>query len=75
MKQSPTRDAVNEPLTSRQEEVLALLGEGRSDREIGETLHLTEATIRSHVHRIIQRLGLENRSQAVVFANRRRKEK
>ena len=68
----PTRDIVNEPLTSRQEEVLALLGEGKTDREIGAILHLTEATVRSHVHRIIQRLGLENRAQAVVYANRNR---
>lgn len=66
----PGRSAVDEPLTSRQGEVLALLGEGRSDQEIGEMLHLTEATVRSHVHRIIQRLGVDNRSQAVAYANR-----
>jgi NarL family two-component system response regulator LiaR len=66
----PGRSAVDEPLTSRQNEVLALLGEGRSDQEISEVLHLTEATVRSHVHRIIQRLGVDNRSQAVAYANR-----
>jgi len=66
----PGRSAVDEPLTSRQEEVLVLIGEGRSDQEIGEMLHLTEATVRSHVHRIIQRLGVENRAQAVAYANR-----
>lgn len=65
------RRAVDEPLTMRQEEILALLGEGRSDHEIARTLHLEEATVRSHVHRIIQRLGLENRAQAVAYANRR----
>lgn len=70
----PGRSAVDEPLTTRQEEVLVLIGEGRSDHEIGEILHLTEATVRSHVHRIIQRLGLENRSQAVAFANRGRRD-
>ena len=67
------RSAADEPLTSRQDEVLALLGEGRSDLEIAETLHLSEATVRSHIHRIIQRLGLENRSQAVAYANRIRR--
>jgi NarL family two-component system response regulator LiaR len=61
------------PLTSRQQEILALMGEGRSDYEIGKTLHLEEATVRSHVHRIIQRLGVENRSQAVAYANGHRK--
>jgi len=71
---SPGRSAIDEPLTSRQEEVLVLIGEGRSDAEIGEILHLTEATVRSHVHRIIQRLGVENRAQAVAYANRGRSE-
>jgi NarL family two-component system response regulator LiaR len=69
----PAKSVVDEPLTSRQEEILALLGEGRSDQEIAKTLHLEEATVRSHVHRIIQRLGVENRSQAVAYANGRRK--
>ena len=67
------RSAIDEPLTSRQDEILTLLGEGRSDQEIGKTLHLEESTVRSHVHRIIQRLGVESRSQAVAYANRIRK--
>jgi DNA-binding NarL/FixJ family response regulator len=69
----PARSAIDEPLTSRQEEILALLGEGRSDQEIARTLHLEEATVRSHVHRIIQRLGVESRAQAVAYANGRRR--
>ena len=67
------RSAIDEPLTSRQDEVLALLGEGRSDQEISKMLHLEEATVRSHVHRILQRLGVETRAQAVAYANRIRK--
>lgn len=67
------RSAVDEPLTMRQGEILALIGEGRSDREIGETLHLSEATVRSHLHHIQQRLGLESRAQVVAYANRGRK--
>ena len=67
------RSAIDEPLTSRQGEILALLGEGRSDQEIGKTLNLEESTVRSHVHRIIQRLGVETRAQAVAYANRVRK--
>lgn len=65
----PGRSAVDEPLTMRQEEILALLGEGRSDTEIGKTLHLSEATVRSHIHRIVQRLGLTSRAQVVAYAN------
>jgi NarL family two-component system response regulator LiaR len=68
------RSAVDEPLTSRQDEILALIGEGRSDQEIAKTLHLEEATVRSHVHRILQRLGVENRAQAVAYASKIRKE-
>ena len=68
-----SRSMMDEPLTSRQEEILALLGEGRSDREIGKTLHLEQATIRSHVHRIKKRLGVQNRAQAVAYANRNRR--
>jgi DNA-binding NarL/FixJ family response regulator len=73
MKTPALSSAMDEPLTSRQGEILALIGEGRSDPEIARTLHLEEATVRSHVHRIIQRLGVENRSQAVAYANGRRK--
>jgi NarL family two-component system response regulator LiaR len=68
------KSIIEEPLTPRQEEILALLGEGRSDQEIGKTLHLEEATVRSHVHRILLRLGVENRAQAVAYAKRSRKE-
>ncbi len=48
-------------------------GGGRSDQEIGKQLHLEEPTVRSHVHRILQRLGVENRAQAVAYANGRRR--
>lgn len=60
-----------EPLTARQEEILKLMGEGRSDQEIGQTLHLEVGTVRSHIHHILQRLGMENRSQLVAYASRK----
>lgn len=63
--------ADGELLTARQEEILKLLGEGRSDQEIGQTLHLEVGTVRSHIHHILQRLGMENRSQLVAFASRK----
>jgi len=67
------RSAVDEPLTSRQGELLVLIGEGRSDKEIGEILHLSESTVRAHIHQIRQRLGLESRAQVVAYANRGRR--
>jgi NarL family two-component system response regulator LiaR len=72
---TPHSDAMDEPLTARQEEILALMGEGRTDQEIGKILHLEETTVRSHVHRIIQRLGVKSRAQAVAYANGRRNPK
>lgn len=60
----------SEPLTARQEEVLVLLGEGKSDVEIAKILHIQESTIRSHLLHILMRLGLETRAQAIVYANR-----
>lgn len=73
MRQSHSgRSAVDEPLTSRQEELLMLIGEGRSDKEISEILHLSESTVRAHVHQIRLRLGLESRAQVVAYANRGR---
>lgn len=75
MPSSSAKSATEDPLTSRQDEILVLMGEGKSDYEIGKVLHLEESTVRSHVHRILQRLGVETRSQAVAYANRIRKAK
>lgn len=56
-------------LTARQQEILMLLSEGKTDEEIGKTLHLQESTVRAHIHHVLQRLGLENRSQAVAYVH------
>ncbi|MFQ5616114.1 MAG: response regulator transcription factor [Anaerolineales bacterium] len=72
MKAPPPEDVVQEPLTPRQEEILALLGEGRADAEIARMLTLQEATVRAHIHHILQRLGFENRAQAAAYAHPRR---
>jgi len=69
------RSAVDEPLTSRQGELLLLVGEGRSDKEISEILHLSEATVRAHLHQMRQRLGLDSRAQLIAYANRSQKAK
>jgi len=56
--------------TSRQEEVLRLLQRGRSNREIGEALNLSEETIKSHVTVILRTLGVKTRLQAAMEAGR-----
>jgi len=60
-----------EPLTPRQEQVLSLLVEGLSNKEIGARLSLSEGTVRNHVSEIIAKLQANDRTQAVVTAIRR----
>ena len=55
-------------LTPREREVLALVGEGLSNDEIGAELYLSPATARTHVSRAMAKLGARNRAQLVVIA-------
>lgn len=56
------------PLTRREQEILALVAAGKSNQEIAETLYITPGTVRVHVHTIIQKLGVRDRTQAAVLA-------
>jgi DNA-binding NarL/FixJ family response regulator len=62
------RDAVLSQLTDREQAVFAQLAAGRSNREIASELHLAEGTVKVHVGRILAKLGLRDRVQAVVLA-------
>ncbi len=64
-------DGVIEALTPREEEVLHLLVEGLSNKEIGARLHLTEGTVKNYVSTIIAKLQANDRTHAVVTALRR----
>jgi len=64
----PERDAVLRKLTSREQTVFTQLAAGRSNREIAAELHLSEGTVKIHVGRILTKLGLRDRVQAVVLA-------
>jgi DNA-binding NarL/FixJ family response regulator len=55
-------------LTEREVEVLALLGQGMSNADVGAKLHMSEATVKTYVSRLLAKLGLTNRVQAALLA-------
>ena len=59
-----------EPLTPREMDVLRLLAQGQSNKEIARALHLVEETVKSHVGHILAKLGVASRTQAVLAAMR-----
>lgn len=65
----PPPAAVDE-LTERELEVFRLIADGLSNAEIGRALHIEETTVKTHVTRVLQKLGLRDRVQAVVLAHR-----
>jgi DNA-binding NarL/FixJ family response regulator len=57
-------------LTPRQHDVLRLLGQGKSNKEIARALGLVEGTVKLHISAILRALGVDNRTQAVIAATR-----
>ncbi|MEU5518900.1 response regulator transcription factor [Streptomyces griseoaurantiacus] len=55
-------------LTPREREILALIGEGLTNRQIGQRLYLAEKTVKNHISRLLAKLGVERRVQAAVIA-------
>ena len=57
-------------VTRRELEVLQLVADGLSNKEIGRTLSITEGTVKNHVHNALEKLQLENRIQAAAYVVR-----
>jgi DNA-binding NarL/FixJ family response regulator len=65
----PTADRLYvEDLTEREREILTLVAQGASNRQIGEALFITEGTVKNHMSNILSKLGLRDRTQAALYA-------
>ncbi|MEP0882385.1 response regulator transcription factor [Trichocoleus sp. ST-U3] len=65
---SKTAEPLATPLTSREQEILALIAAGKTNQEIAERLHIALGTVRVHVHAILQKLEVRDRTQAAILA-------
>jgi DNA-binding NarL/FixJ family response regulator len=66
----PSGDARLANLTDQERRILDLIGEGLTNRAIGERLHLAEKTIKNYVSSLLSKLGMERRAQAAAFVAR-----
>jgi two-component system NarL family response regulator len=62
--------AANEPLSQRERDVLRLVADGASNKEIAERLQIAENTVKKHLQSILDKLHLQNRTQAAAYALR-----
>ncbi|MFI9366552.1 response regulator [Kitasatospora sp. NPDC053057] len=68
--QQPGADPALASLTPRERDILALIGDGLTNRQIGQRLYLAEKTVKNHISRLLAKLGVERRIQAAVLATR-----
>ncbi|OLN26798.1 Regulatory protein, LuxR:Response regulator receiver [Desulfosporosinus metallidurans] len=64
------KDSPEEKLSEREKQILQLIGQGKTNKEIAETIFLSEKTVRNYVSSILHKLNLSHRSQAAVYAVR-----
>ena len=63
-------DEMLDSLTTREREILRLIADGRTNRQIGDELFLAEKTIKNYVSNMLAKLGMQHRTEAAVFATR-----
>ena len=59
----------NDPLTSRERQIVLVVSEGLSNMQIARRLRLTEGTVKVHLHNIYQKLGVSNRTTLAILAH------
>jgi len=72
VRNGPRTDPALENLTSQEQRILELIGEGMTNRQMAESMHLAEKTIKNYVSSLLAKLGLESRTQAAIFSLRHR---
>ena len=68
--EAPDPDGAVPPLTSREREVLQLVATGLQNKQIAQTLDLSLATVRNHIHNVLEKLGVHSKLEAVSLAFR-----
>jgi len=68
LRQPKRQAAVHEELTEREMEVLRLIAQGKSNQEIADELFIGVKTVKFHVTNLLAKLGLEDRTQAAIYA-------
>ncbi|MEO1790701.1 MAG: response regulator transcription factor [Cyanobacteria bacterium J06629_19] len=63
-------DSAVSVLSEREREVILLLSQGKNNKEISQALHLSQGTVRNHISRILSELGLRDRTQAALWAQK-----
>ncbi|MEL7522720.1 MAG: response regulator transcription factor, partial [Cyanobacteria bacterium J06553_1] len=61
--------ASSKGITPREQDVLRLISEGASNREIAQILHIAEKTVKNHVSNLLKRVELRDRTQLAIWAN------
>lgn len=70
----PSKAVLSELFTGRELEVLKLLGHGKSNKEIAQTLFITEGTVKNHITRILSQLNVRSRTEAALWAQQNLKD-
>jgi DNA-binding NarL/FixJ family response regulator len=55
--------------TAREREIISLIREGMSNKEISQRLHIATYTVKSHIHNVLEKLALRNRVQLLAYAD------